>query len=257
MKATVQKSTSKREDKKQVNIQWNSPLFFQIGIILSLFLVFWIMQTSFDGTPIHQADLTDHSIMEPAMIDYVVDVPRPQPIAPIVKKMETRIKKTSSSTVEVVQNTSMESETPIPPSEAPATITPEPTPVPVSETPSNEGPKSIINVEFVPVYPGCEAMPSNSQKIDCMSAKINAFINKNFRRETLENLAPNQTHKVYVQFKIDTRGYITDVRANSTDERLKKEAQRVIGHLPEMKPGRQGDKNVEVLYTVPITFRIQ
>jgi protein TonB len=90
-----------------------------------------------------------------------------------------------------------------------------------------------------------------------MSSKINSFINKNFRKEVLENLNANETYKIYVNFKIDSKGIVSDVKTISHSENLKKEAQRVINNLPIMKPGKQGNKNVDVLYTVPITFKIQ
>ena len=59
-----------------------------------------------------------------------------------------------------------------------------------------------------------------------------------------------------MKFKIDSNGFIADVVANSHNVYLKKEAQRVINNLPVMKPGKQGDKNVDVVYTVPIVFNI-
>ena len=123
--------------------------------------------------------------------------------------------------------------------------------------PVDSKPHNLINVEFVPVFPGCEVMATNAEKIDCMSSKINTFVNKNFRKELLEDLQPNQTHRIYVNFKIDSNGFVTDVVANSHNAKLKKEAQRVINNLPSMRPGKQGNKNVEVLYSVPIAFNIQ
>ena len=73
----------------------------------------------------------------------------------------------------------------------------------------------------------------------------------------LEGLNANEMYRIYVNFKIDSKGYVTDVIANSKNHNLKDEALRVIKNLPTMKPGKQGDKNVDVLYTVPIIFKIQ
>jgi protein TonB len=41
MKSTAKNVRNKRQEKKQINIQWNSRLFFQIGIIVSLLTVFF------------------------------------------------------------------------------------------------------------------------------------------------------------------------------------------------------------------------
>lgn len=38
---------------------------------------------------------------------------------------------------------------------------------------------------------------------------------------------------------------------------LDKEAVRVIGMMPDWKPGRQGGKAVEVSYTVPVDFSLE
>lgn len=260
MKTTAQTPRNKREDKKQTNIRWNSRLFIQIGVIVSLLLVFAIMETSFKTRSTPVVGDAGFTIKEPAMFDYVIEVDRPQPAAPVEKtppvKRPVVPKVIQSSTFDVKPDNSNIEETPV----ATTEVSTEPDPVPQAvptkvEVPT--GPTSIINVEFVPVYPGCGNLATNAEKIDCMSSKINAFINKNFRKELLEGMDRNQTQKIYVQFKIDANGYIADVRANSNNAKLKSEAMRVIENLPTMQPGRQGDKRVDVLYTIPIIFNIQ
>lgn len=260
MKTTVNNPRNKREEKKQVSIAWNSRIIFQIGIIVSCLIVFFIMQASFEtSTPVY-AESPSFSLEEPPMITYVLDVEKPEPVvAPAKSPVKPRIipKQVKSTDFVVKPNSTVEVETPTLPTDdpfvesVPEPIAPEPT------TPEPSGPSSILNVEFVPVYPGCEGFGSNAEKIECLSSQINSFIQRNFRKELLANLERDQTQKIYVQFKIDSQGYIADVRANATSEILKKEAMRVVENLPKMKPGRQGNKNVDVLYTVPITFRIQ
>jgi protein TonB len=62
---------------------------------------------------------------------------------------------------------------------------------------------------------------------------------------------------VYIQFVVDSKGNITDVKiirgiGGGCDE----EAQRVVGSMPKWHPGKQNGKNVRVLYTMPVTFKI-
>lgn len=263
MKADAKNNQNKREDKKRVNIKWNSRLFFQIGIIVSCLFVFFIMQVSFEMKSLEYGKQTTFGIEEPPMITYVIDVDKPKVITstaktPVKPVSAPKLVKTNSFTV--TDNKSTEVETLISPTDTPL-IEPSNSNVAATDPePSNsepKGPSSILNVEFVPVYPGCESLGSNAEKIDCLSSEINIFVNRNFRKELLENLERNQTQKIYVQFKIDSKGFITDVRANSQNETLKKEAIRVIAKLPKMKPGRQGDKFVDVIYTIPIIFKIQ
>ena len=259
MKTNVEPTVNKREAKKLVDIAWNSRLIFQLGIIVSCLVVFFVMQTSFKTGETSYKDGKDFVIVDPPMITYEIDLDIPKPKAPVVKqvvKPVTAPKQVIANEFEVKENTTKEEETAVLPTDTPIVHAPVPVvPTPTISEPT--GPTSIINVEFVPVYPGCESLKTNSEKIDCLSSEINIFINRNFRKQILENLEANQVHKIYVQFKIDSNGFIKDVRANSTNDNLKREAQRVISNLPRMKPGRQGDKNVDVLYTVPIVFKIQ
>ncbi len=261
MKTTVENARNKRQLKKQTNIKWNSRLFFQVGVIASLLIVFFIMQTNFEVRSVAVNHIISDPVTEPAMIDYVLDVDKPKPAEPVKKPADKQVqvqKPVKSSVFDVKPNTDPDVETPIaantdnPVIDAP--ITPEAPPV---DTKPANTPIFMANVEFAPVFPGCDAMGTNAEKIECMSSKINSFINKNFRTELLENLNSNETHRIYVNFKIDSNGFVTDVVANSHNANLKKEAQRVINNLPTMKPGKQGDRNVDVLYTVPITFKIQ
>jgi bla regulator protein blaR1 len=64
--------------------------------------------------------------------------------------------------------------------------------------------------------------------------------------------------KVYVSFIITKEGKVTEPSiSRGVDPALDKEALRVIGSLPDWKPGKQGGQAVNVWYTVPITFGLQ
>lgn len=260
MKKAVKTPENKRLDKKQVNIRWNSRLFFQIGIIVSLLTVFFVMQADFEITKNTAERYIPTTLEEPAMIDYVLDVEKPKPIEPAKKIVEKRSpvqRVVKSDVFDVKPNDAPTVETSIAPTDLPVVETPKLQPQPSGGTLEREETRTVLNVEFVPVFPGCEPFASNAEKVACMSSKINSFINKNFRKEILEHLSPNETHRIYVKFKIDASGFVTDVVASSHNTTLRKEAQRVINNLPPMKPGKQGDKNVDVVYTVPIVFHIQ
>jgi protein TonB len=63
-----------------------------------------------------------------------------------------------------------------------------------------------------------------------------------------------------VEFIIDSGGNVTSVKPmmvrNANNPDLEKEALRVIGKLPKMKPGKQGNEAVNVRYTIPISFKL-
>jgi protein TonB len=63
---------------------------------------------------------------------------------------------------------------------------------------------------------------------------------------------------VYVQFVVDTKGNITDVKVlrgigGGCDE----EAVRVIKMMPQWHPGKQNGVAVRVLFTMPVVFKLQ
>ena len=63
--------------------------------------------------------------------------------------------------------------------------------------------------------------------------------------------------KVYVVFKIDKTGHISEARARGPHARLEKEALRVVNMLPKLTPGKQRGIPVSVSYTLPITLQVQ
>ncbi|MBZ9628987.1 energy transducer TonB [Psychroflexus sp. CAK1W] len=59
-----------------------------------------------------------------------------------------------------------------------------------------------------------------------------------------------------MQFKIDKMGKVVNVRARAAKPELEVEAKRVVGELPQIKPGEHEGEKVGVLYSLPITFQI-
>ena len=111
-------------------------------------------------------------------------------------------------------------------------------------------------IENVPIYPGCEK-GNNAAKRKCMSSKIQKFVQKKFDTELAGELGLIGKQRIIVVFKIDKRGKVVGVRSRAPHPRLEKEAARVINLLPQMKPGIQRDKAVNVSYSLPIIFVVQ
>lgn len=67
----------------------------------------------------------------------------------------------------------------------------------------------------------------------------------------------NVQGKVFVSFVIKSSGKVGDVKiARSVDPLLDAEAARVIGSMPDWKPGKQHGEAVDVAYTIPIQFAL-
>ncbi len=112
------------------------------------------------------------------------------------------------------------------------------------------------NIEKIPVFPGCEGLSSEEAK-KCFSTKVTQFVGSQFNTKIGDDLKLSGRQKIYVRFKIDRKGNITDVYARGPKPELEAEAVRIINELPKMQPGEQDGINVAVSYSLPITFEIK
>lgn len=109
-------------------------------------------------------------------------------------------------------------------------------------------------IEKVPVFPGCEG-GSEADRKACFQQKIMEHVQKNFQYPEIAR-EMNIEGKVFVQFLINNKGYVTDIKTRGPDRLLEQEAERIIASLPKMEPGNQRGKPVKVPYSIPITFKI-
>lgn len=127
----------------------------------------------------------------------------------------------------------------------------------VPEPVEDVGPISVNNVEFVPVFPGCESLETNVERRECMSMEINEIVKRNFEASIASDYGLTGRLRIDVQFKIDKQGQVSDVKVRAPHKSLEKEAARVTRLIPQMKPGIQGNREVEVLFTKPIIFVVE
>ncbi|EDM45683.1 hypothetical protein SCB49_07737 [unidentified eubacterium SCB49] len=256
-KDSHQKEGSKREDKKKTNIKFNSAIFFQIGLIVALVVSAWAMNLKIGEHTNEEPYGERFTLDEQTIVDYIIEpefvppskeiaVVTPQPKQPIITDV---IKVVEDITPIIETNTVPTPTTPV--VIAPPVVTPPVTTTPVKKT----GPNTVNSVEFVPIFPGCEGAVTNDARIACMSEKISQFVGKKFNTSVADN-STSGSQNIYVQFKIDKNGDVVDVAARAVDKNLEKEAQRVVSKLPEFTPGKMGDTPVDVLYTLPINFKI-
>ncbi len=116
---------------------------------------------------------------------------------------------------------------------------------------------AFVVIENVPIYPGCKG--NNAELRACFSDKIAKFVAEKFNTELASDLglAPGSIQKIFVIFRIDKNGNITDINARAPHKKLQDEAIRVINLLPKMTPGRQRGKPVGVKYGLPIVFKVE
>jgi protein TonB len=120
-----------------------------------------------------------------------------------------------------------------------------------------EKPFDMVNVEVVPIYPGCEKATTNRERVKCMSDKLGKLIQRKFNTDLASNLGLSGLQKIDVQFKIDKNGQIVEIKTRAPLKQLEDEAKRVVAKIPQMTPGKQRNTPVSVLYNLPIKFEVR
>ncbi|MEZ4777808.1 MAG: hypothetical protein R2786_00295 [Flavobacteriaceae bacterium] len=248
---------SKREEKKRINIRWNSGLFFQIGLIISMLLVFLIVESNFG---IGEADFQlpkERELKEIALKNYVVEVipEKKVVVKEVVKKREPQ-KPIVSNKFKEMDNTTVEKESQTAPTEVDPN-TPIKNTVPALSEAEKPSKTTLMMVQNAPIFPGCESLSTEKERRACLDEKINTFIGRKFNTDKFSEKYAGKNNRIDVQFTVDSKGEIVDIKARSAYEDLGLEAKRVIGSLPKLTPGKHNDQWVEVVYTVPISLNIE
>ena len=111
----------------------------------------------------------------------------------------------------------------------------------------------FATVEEVPVFPGCE---NAENKRTCFNKMMQKHIAKNFRYPQ-EAQEKGIQGRVAVMFTISEAGSIENIRLRGPDSLLENEVERIIKHLPKMKPGIHKGKAVKVPFSIPVNFKLQ
>lgn len=127
----------------------------------------------------------------------------------------------------------------------------------VDKAPVDLPPIPFNRIEKVPVFPGCEKANTNEERKKCFSKKVTKLIQKKFNPNLASDYGLSGFQRIYVQFKIDKTGKITEIKTRAPHSVLEKEAERVVKKIPIMKPGLQRGKPVEVLFDLPIVFKVE
>lgn len=238
----------------KVDLRNKSTLFLQIGLILVLLLTWGSIEYKTYERQIAEVEEEVLIIEEEEDIPITKMVfkkpPPPPPPPPSIEIIEV-IKDEEPEKETVFEETDVEEEEDIP-DEVPDFSDVED---------DGAGEEEIGDVPFaiiqeVPIFPGCEKQRGKAAKKACMESKISKYVLRKFDTSLGSELGLSGIQRIFCQFKIDKSGNIVDVKARAPHPRLQKEAVRVVSSLPKMKPGMQRNKPVGVLYSLPITFRV-
>ncbi|MEY8849360.1 hypothetical protein AB9K26_11120 [Psychroserpens sp. XS_ASV72] len=111
-------------------------------------------------------------------------------------------------------------------------------------------------VEVAPIFPGCENSIDNDARKQCTKEAISQFITRNFNTDIGFGTGLSGQQRLTSFFKIDNNGNVGFIQTNAPHPTLSQEANRVLGLLPQMIPGKQRGRNVTVPYSLPINLFI-
>lgn len=242
----------KKSQKHDVNLQKNSTLYFQIGLIVCLLAAYGLFEMKLE------TNIPQVAKVIPLDEPYSINIPVIKEEKPVAKEpVKQKQSKKSNDFIEVPDDTpdnpfKDEPKDPI------INSTPDINPNfdGLIDEPEDESPIPYAFIQQVPIYPGCENKKSNDAKRKCMSDKITKLVQRKFDTELAGELGLTGKQVIRTEFKIDKTGHVIDIKARATHPKLKEEAERVINKIPEMIPGKQNDKNVGVIYNLPIVFQV-
>ena len=240
------------EIKKNENVKLEnySKLFLQLGLVLSLLIVYLgieykVYEREIDSLQgVVNEEIIEEMIPITERIEQVKPPPPPPPAPEVIEIVEdqSEIEETVLESTETDENEAVEVEI-----------------IDIEEVVEEEDiieevPFAVI--EEAPIFPGCKG--SKAQRKKCLQEKIKEHVFKKYNIGLAEELGlePGKK-KVYVLFKIDHKGDIVNVQARGPHARLEKEAIRVVNSLPKMIPAKQRGKAVSVKYTLPITLEVR
>lgn len=111
-------------------------------------------------------------------------------------------------------------------------------------------------VEISPTFPECDHLQGEARK-KCTQDYISRFIGRNFDTSVGVSEGLSGLHRINVVFKIDVDGSIFFIQSNAQYQSLSEEANRVMGSLPKMIPGRQRGRAVIVPYSIPLRISFE
>jgi len=232
----------------KANLENYSKLFMQLGLVLALLVVYLAIEKKTYDRVIENLGPVVLNMEDEEQTIEIEQVKPPEPKTPPPPTPDK---------IEVVEDEEEIEETVIE-----STETDETEAVEVEEIIEVEEEEEVMEdvpfaiIEDVPVYPGCKG--SKTELRNCLQEKITKHVNRKFNADLASDLglAPG-VKRIFVMFKIDKSGNITDVMARAPHKRLQEEAIRVVNLLPKMTPGKQRGRPVGVKYSLPIAFKVE
>lgn len=250
-----QVKVSLRDKKHQANLRKSGGLYFQIGLVATLFIFFGVFQMEFQKKEVAISTIEISDVHEEVthIPDFIIEENLPSKSAKVVVEPTTNF-----TDPKIIDNDDSEIETVI---DDP--IVPDKPLLVSSIDVDDSGDDPLIDtfpvslVSDLPVFPGCEMYSDKKAQMDCFSSKVAKLVSRKFDTEVAADNGISGKQKIFVTFMINSKGNVVDVMARGPHPELEKEAIKAVNMLPKMTPAKQGFKTVNVTYSLPIIFEVK
>ena len=222
---------------RKADLERRKSIFFQIGLISALALVLTAFEWPSSGEG-NFALLIDNRVAEPPIDIVILDPAKitPPPPPPVIKIAEI-IRIHEDDAVDIDDGNSN-----------------------IFDEPKDDIIPFILNRQEEDAVEETIPFLLIEKKPTFMGGDYNEFSKWVYSKLEYPELAAKNgiQGKVILQFIIDTKGNVTDITVlRAEDPLLAKEALRVVSMSPKWEPGLQREKPTKVIFTFPITFRLQ
>lgn len=115
----------------------------------------------------------------------------------------------------------------------------------------------FLLVEKAPIYPGCEAVEGRRGLMNCMQKGIRSHVLRRFKQRFIDALELEKgNHTIYINFKFNRSGKVTDVRIRAPHPELEKKMRQIMISMPKVIPAKINGRPVGVKYTLPLRFSV-
>ncbi len=126
----------------------------------------------------------------------------------------------------------------------------------VIDSETEAGGKDLKVAETMPEFKGCEEISDKEERKKCSENKMLRFIYSDIKYPMLAR-EEGIEGRSYAQFIVNKKGKVQDiVILRGVCKEIKAEVYLVVKSLPEWHSGMQNGKPVKVLFTLPVTFKL-
>ena len=235
IKTTIDMEIKKTE---KANLENKKLLFTEIGLIVSLLIVFIAFEWTQEEVKVSNLEDTTQVITEEEIIPITQETPPPPPSAPKIPILSDQIDIVDDE-IELDDDMFMN-----------------------LEDDASIGVEIMDYVEVEEEVVEEEAIPFQlvEEKPSFQGGDANQFSKWVNSRLVYPEMAKENgvQGRVTLQFTVEKDGSVTKVKVlRGVDPSLDKEAVRVVSMSPKWKPGKQRDRAVPVTYTFPVIFQLR